>query len=74
MDDGGNERHQLYLMDLDDPPLEDVSRLQALTSSPEYVHSLLGVQPDGRQIAFSSNRRNGVDFDVYLLDLENFKR
>lgn len=69
MDTGGSERRQLYLMDLDDPPGSDVSRLRPVAPSPDHVHSFLGARRDGRQIAFSSNRRNGVDFDVYLVDL-----
>jgi dipeptidyl aminopeptidase/acylaminoacyl peptidase len=71
MDRGGNERHQLYLMDLDHPPLEDPNRLSPLTSNPGHVHRLLGVRRDGRELAFSSNARNGIDFDVYLSDLDS---
>lgn len=69
MDAGGNERHQLYLLDLDDPPFDDPTRLAALTAEPQYVHGLVGVRRDGRQIAYRSNRRNGVDFDIHVLDL-----
>jgi dipeptidyl aminopeptidase/acylaminoacyl peptidase len=69
MDAGGDERHQLYLLDLDAPPLGDAGRLVPLTADPEHVHELAGVRPDGREIAYVSNRRNGVDFDVYVLDL-----
>jgi dipeptidyl aminopeptidase/acylaminoacyl peptidase len=69
MDTGGDERHQLYLFDLDDPPGADLARLEALTSAPEYVHQLIGVSADGRRLGFVSNRRNGVDFDVWTLDL-----
>ncbi|MHB8245833.1 MAG: TolB family protein [Acidimicrobiales bacterium] len=70
MDSKGNERYQLYLMDLDDPPMSRADRLQALTRAPESVHHLLGVRADGRQVAFCSNQRNGLDFDVYTVDLE----
>ena len=69
MDAGGNERHQLYLFDLDDPPGSDLSRLEPLTDAPEFVHKLIGVRPDGRTIGYVSNRRNGVDFDVWTRDL-----
>jgi dipeptidyl aminopeptidase/acylaminoacyl peptidase len=68
-DTGGNERHQLSLLDLDDPPGDDRSRLRPLTDDPRYVHGLAGVSRDGRRIAFVSNRRNGVDFDVWIHDL-----
>jgi dipeptidyl aminopeptidase/acylaminoacyl peptidase len=70
MDAGGNERHQLYLFDLDDPPGADPARLEALTAAPEYVHQLIGVSADGRRLGFLSNRRNGIDFDAWSLDLE----
>lgn len=70
MDDGGNERHQLYLFDVEEPPGADPSRLEPLTAAPEYVHELIGVSADGRRLGFLSNRRNGVDFDAFVLDLE----
>jgi dipeptidyl aminopeptidase/acylaminoacyl peptidase len=69
MDAGGNERHQLYLFDLDAPPGADRTRLEALTAAPQYVHRLIGVSPDGRRIGYVSNRGNGVDFDVFVLDV-----
>lgn len=69
MDSGGNEQHQLYLFDIDDPPGADLTRLEALTAAPDYVHELIGVSPDGRRLGYVSNRRNGVDFDVWTLDL-----
>ncbi|MGA2209802.1 MAG: S9 family peptidase [Acidimicrobiales bacterium] len=69
MDAGGNERHQLFLFDLDDPPGADLSRLEPLTDAPQFVHQLVGVSPDGRLVAFVSNRRNGVDFDVWVMDV-----
>ncbi|MHB1986953.1 MAG: S9 family peptidase [Acidimicrobiales bacterium] len=73
MDTGGNERHQLYLLDAEDPPGSEVSQLRSIANSPEHVHRILGVRPDGGQLAFSSNKRNGIDFDVYLLDLETLE-
>ena len=71
MDAGGDERYQLYLLDLDRCPVADPGAMVPLTSERGYVHHLLGVHPDGHQIAFCSNRRNGVDFDVYLLSLQD---
>jgi dipeptidyl aminopeptidase/acylaminoacyl peptidase len=44
--------------------------MQTLTADPRYGHHPAGVSPDGRTLAFTSNRRNGVDFDVWLHDLE----
>jgi dipeptidyl aminopeptidase/acylaminoacyl peptidase len=70
MDAGGNERHQIYLIDADSPPGDDAEKLTSLVRDDAYAHQLLGVSPDGRQVAFVSNRRNGTDFDVFLIDLE----
>jgi dipeptidyl aminopeptidase/acylaminoacyl peptidase len=70
MDVGGSERHQLYRFDLDEPPGGDTSRLEALTGDAGFVHDLVGVADDGRLIAYVCNRRNGVDFDVWTLDLD----
>jgi dipeptidyl aminopeptidase/acylaminoacyl peptidase len=73
MDAGGNERHQLYRFDLDAPPGSDLGRLEPLAVSPAHMQPLLAVAPDGRSLAYVSNRRNSVDFDVYLLDLETLE-
>jgi dipeptidyl aminopeptidase/acylaminoacyl peptidase len=73
MDAGGNERHQLYLIDLDDAAaaiVEDVGRLRALTTDPRFGHRFAGISPDGRTLAYVSNRGNSVDFDLWLCDLE----
>lgn len=70
VDEGGNERHQLYRADLDSPPQESPERLEPLAVAPGFAQPLIGVARDGRMIGYVSNRRNGVDFDVYLLDLE----
>ncbi len=65
-DDGGNERGQLALLALD--PLPDapvgLDGLEPLVCDPEYVHRLIDVLP-GR-IVYTTNRRNGVDFDVLI--------
>ncbi len=70
VDSGGNERHQLYLVDLDadGPPATTLSALSAITCSPEHGHHLAGVSPTGDQIGYLSNRRNGVDFDLWVYD------
>jgi hypothetical protein len=67
IDDGGNERHQLYLIDLDDAADATVTgfdRLRAVTSDPRYGHQFAGVSPDRRTVAYVSDRANGVDFDL----------
>ena len=73
IDEGGNERHQLYLIDLDDAAGATVTgfdRLRAVTSDPRYGHQFAGVSPDRRTVAYVSDRANGVDFDLWLYDLE----
>lgn len=71
VDTGGNERHQLYLLDLDrSAPAADLDDLTVLTADPRYAHEPAGVSPDGRFVAYTSNRANGVDFDLWLVDLQ----
>jgi acetyl esterase/lipase len=70
LDSGGNERHQLYLLDLDrEGPVTDVGTLEPLAVDLAHIHVLAGAGRDGRQVAYLSNRRNGVDFDGYVVDL-----
>ncbi len=45
-------------------------RLRALTSDARFGHQFAGVSPDGRTLAYVSDRSNGVDFDLWLCDLE----
>ena len=74
MDTGGNERFQLYLVDLDTAEVGRPARfesLEALTSDPEYGHQVAGVTSDGNLIAYVSNKANGVDFDLWVLDVES---
>jgi dipeptidyl aminopeptidase/acylaminoacyl peptidase len=73
IDTGGDERHQLYLIDLDDAAATTVTgfdRLHALTSEPRCVHEFAGVSPDGRTLAYVSDRAGGADFDLWLCELE----
>jgi dipeptidyl aminopeptidase/acylaminoacyl peptidase len=64
---------QLYLIDLDDAAARTVNgfdRLYALTSDPRFGHQFAGISPDGRTLAYVSDRSGGVDFDLWLCDLE----
>jgi dipeptidyl aminopeptidase/acylaminoacyl peptidase len=70
-DTGGNERTQLYRLDVGGPPVTELSSLMALTADDRFVHQLAGVSPGGKHVAFVSNRRNGIDFDVWLADLKS---
>ena len=63
MDEGGNERVQIYLLD-------DVGGdLRPVVHEPDHIHRVGAVTRDGATIGYASNRRNGVDFDVYVHDL-----
>jgi dipeptidyl aminopeptidase/acylaminoacyl peptidase len=72
IDEGGNERHQLYLLDLDEAAESTVvsfDRLRSLTSDRRFGHHFAGASPDGRIVAYLSNQANGVDFDLWMCDL-----
>ncbi|RKT84127.1 Dipeptidyl aminopeptidase/acylaminoacyl peptidase [Saccharopolyspora antimicrobica] len=68
-DTDGDERGQLSLLRLDQPRPGPVRlpELYPLVRDPEHVHRLLDVLP-GR-IVYSTNRRNGVDFDVIVREV-----
>lgn len=59
IDEGGNERTQLYLEG------------EPLVVDPRYIHRSPHVSRDGSLLAYSTNRRNGVDFDVVVRRLES---
>ncbi|HEY6580026.1 MAG TPA: S9 family peptidase [Rubrobacter sp.] len=63
MDAGGNERSQLFL--LRDGEVTD------LTRAPDAIHYPGGFSPDGRRIAYTATRRNGIDFDVFVQDVSD---
>jgi len=63
MDEGGNERNQVWVVS------PDGAIVKNLTNRPEAIHNLGGLSPDGRRIAFTSNRRNQGFFDVYVLEI-----
>jgi dipeptidyl aminopeptidase/acylaminoacyl peptidase len=65
MDHGGDERHQLYLLDAPMAPL------QPLVVDHDHIHRLGGISRDGRRLSYATNRRNGVDWDVVVRDLRD---
>jgi dipeptidyl aminopeptidase/acylaminoacyl peptidase len=71
-DQGGDERHQLYVLDLqaahESGPV-GFDQLRVLTSDARYGHHLAGVSPDGGLVAYVSNKANGVDFDLWVCEL-----
>ncbi len=60
MDEGGNERTQLFRLDADD------GRIVPLTDTPDAKHRWGGFDSQGDRIAFASNRRDEAVFDVYV--------
>ena len=72
VDSGGDERYQLYLLDLEAAAGGPAQRadLEALTEEPKYGHHFAGLSADGRLLAYVSNKANGIDFDLWLYDME----
>ncbi len=60
IDAGGNERGQLYV-------LADDGGLEPLVVDPRFVHRT--PHAGGNVLAYSTNRRNGVEFDIVARDL-----
>src|SRR5207237_10186088 len=63
MDAGGDEREQLYLLEPGGP-------LEPLVVEPEFIHWDARISPDGRLLAYACNRRNGVDLDIVVRELQ----
>ena len=59
MDEGGNERLQLHLLD------DETGAVTDLTAHPDAKHRWGGWAPDGERFAFASNRRDEAVFDIY---------
>jgi dipeptidyl aminopeptidase/acylaminoacyl peptidase len=59
-DEGGNERHQLYVLG---------ESLEPLVVEPDFMHLGPCASRDGALLAYACNRRNRVDFDVYVREL-----
>jgi len=59
MDEGGNERMQLYQLDED-------GAITELTAMPDAKHRWGGWSHDGDRFAFASNRREESVFDIYV--------
>lgn len=67
MDKGGNERVKFYLMDL------DTKEIKLLTEN-DATRRFGDISRNGKFIAYASNERNKVDFDIYLMNLETFEK
>lgn len=64
MSKGGNENTQFLLYDIVQ------QAVRAITQDLKVKHIFGGCSRDGRHIAYSSNERNGTDFDVLVMDIE----
>lgn len=61
---GGNEKTQFFLLDITS------KSMRAITNQTEATHRFGGWSRDGKFITYSSNTRNGIDFDVYVMETE----
>ena len=61
IDEGGNERHQLHLLDAVPDAVPE-----PFAVDPAFMHIEPQVSRDGRLVAYGCNSRNGVDFDVFV--------
>ncbi len=66
--ENGSEQTQLFLFDL------KTRKSTQITTAPNMQHRFGGWSPDGKYICFASNERNGVDFDVYTLEIATKKK
>jgi dipeptidyl aminopeptidase/acylaminoacyl peptidase len=64
VDTGGNERHQILILDGPGQPP------RSLIDEPAFIHWIGSVRDDGRAFSYQCNRRNGTDFDVFVHDLD----
>lgn len=64
-DRGGNEREGFYLIS------PDGLRERELLAPSDAFRVFGGFSPDGTRIAYSTTERNGLDFDVHVLDLRS---
>src|SRR5690606_32256737 len=64
MSEGGNERTQLYMYEL------DRKTIRRLTDNSEAIYRGGGCSRDGEWVGYASNERNGKDFDVYVMELK----
>ena len=62
LDQGGSERYRFYRYDLDSA----TTTLLTPQAAGAYAG---GLDPGGTPLAFMSNERNGVDSDIYIVDV-----
>jgi len=64
-DIGGNERHQIFLISADG------AQMLRLTQDDQAIHNFPVWSPDGQWLAYASNARNGIDFDIYVQAIDH---
>lgn len=67
-DVGGNEKQQFYL--ITNYGGQDGHDVRRLTHNDNAIHRFGGWSADGRRILYTSNARNSVDFDLYVMDID----
>ena len=65
MGKGGDEKTQFYLYDI------SAKSIRPVTNKPDFIHRWGGWSRDGNLITYSSNERNGTDFDIYVMNLKD---
>lgn len=60
----GNEITQFFILDIDTGIIKEV------TKNPKVKYQIGSWSYDGKLISYSSNERNGKDFDVYFMNIE----
>lgn len=61
---GGNEKTQFFIFNIASKSVHPV------TNQPEAIHRFGAWSYDGKFITYSSNVRNGTDFDIYVMEIE----
>lgn len=64
-DQGGNEYHQFFWMNL------ETGETTTLTDNPRAMQVFGAYAPDGTSIAYTSTLRNGRDYDLYVMPLQD---
>ena len=64
-DIGGNERYQMFLVDRKGVEVKRISQ------DMNAIYHFGAWSQDGNRIAFTSNQRNGIHFDVYVQDIDD---
>jgi len=62
-DRGGNEREGFYLV------APDGRRERELLAPSEAFRMFGGFSPDGKRIAYATTERNGIDFDIHVIEV-----